>query len=364
MTTVLPDDIIYYVLQKIDTDPITFLNFRNINKLYRSLIDNFQGLYINKEICYEEEINILCKKHTSLHNFEWLMKNNVRFSLNNLKNLIIANRSDVIIMGSQYQELRYVLFNRFYIHTTNTDIFSLTECSNPLVIAGMYNRIEIIQYLLENNPIDNPYIHIIGNLLDISIKYNHKNLLSYLVLNQYASIHNIIQNKIVNIIYRIDNSEDILFYLFQTKNITITLKILIGFISNNYNDIFKFCYTKELYKTNFQLIVQCIESNNVILFNYLLENDFVLLPSNFTRLFFQNRKKKTNEFIYNLINNHIHLIQKDSPLIHLCLENRIYTEEIIQLIKKNFTFTIDDMKLVLDREDIPLLACMCQHYTE
>ena len=197
-----------------------------------------------------------------------------------------------------------------------------------------------------------------------NIKYNHKNLLSYLVLNQYASIHNVIHNKIVNIIYRIDNSEDILFYLFQTKNITITLKILIGFISNNYNDIFKFCYTKELYKTNFQLIVQCIESNNVIIFNYLLENDFVLLPSNFTRFFFQNRKKKTNEFIYNLINNHIHLIQKDSPLIHLCLENMIYTDEIIQLIKKNFSFTVDDMKLVLDREDIPLLACMCQHYTE
>ena len=108
-----------------------------------------------------------------------------------------------------------IIFNRFYIYIeSDNDIFSLTSTKNPLILAGMYNRIEIIKLLLDKTRnIVNPYIDIIPSLLDISIKYNHKNLLSYLILNYYNLISNLIQTKLNTIINRIDNCEDILFYL-------------------------------------------------------------------------------------------------------------------------------------------------------
>ena len=96
MISKLPEEIISYILKKVDTDPISFLNMRNINRQCRVLIDSYEDIYYDKITMYEKEMHQLCRKNTSVQSYEWLMKNNINFSLNNLRSLIIANRSDVI----------------------------------------------------------------------------------------------------------------------------------------------------------------------------------------------------------------------------------------------------------------------------
>ena len=69
-------------------------------------------------------------------------------------------------------EHNFLFFNRFYIHVDeHNDIFSFIETKNPLIIAGINNRIEIIKLLLKEKERKNPYLDLIGDLLDISIKY-------------------------------------------------------------------------------------------------------------------------------------------------------------------------------------------------
>ena len=141
-------------------------------------------------------------------------KNKIQFSLKNIRNLIIYNRVDVFTTGLTDQHFYKIIFNRFYIHLdTQNDIFSFIESQNPLIIAGIHNRIGIIKILLMNKDSKNPYLNIITVLLDISIKHNHKNLLSYLIINHFSSIEDSIQRKLIKIIYRISRCEDILFYL-------------------------------------------------------------------------------------------------------------------------------------------------------
>ena len=363
MISKLPEEIISYILKKVDTDPISFLNMRNINRQCRVLIDSYEDIYYDKITMYEKEMHQLCRKNTSVQSYEWLMKNNIHFSLNNLRSLIIANRSDVIRRGFYYKQFLDVLFNRFYIQTSATsNIFSFVECSNPLVIAGTYNRIEIIKLLLETSTTGNPYSHNIIGLLDIAIKYSHKNVLSYLILNQYNAIECCLQNKIVNIIHRIDNCEDILFYLFQTKKVTVTLKILNGMISQNYNQVFQYSYNN-FYKTYHQLILNCFESNNSEILNFLLSDErMVVNKKTFTELLFKNKKEKSKGFIYNLINNHMNMIEKSSPLINLCISGSIDGDTIIELIQIGYEYTTDDMKDVLSEKKIKVLETMCKYY--
>ena len=129
MISKLPEEIISYILKKVDTDPISFLNMRNINRQCRVLIDSYEDIYYDKITMYEKEMHQLCRKNTSVQSYEWLMKNNIHFSLNNLRSLIIANRSDVIRRGFYYKQFLDVLFNRFYIQTSATsNIFSFIEC--------------------------------------------------------------------------------------------------------------------------------------------------------------------------------------------------------------------------------------------
>ena len=89
-----------------------------------------------------------------------------------------------------------------------------------------------------NRDSKNPYLNITTVLLDISIKHNHKNLLSYLIINHFSSIEDSIQRKLIKIIYRISKCEDILFYLMINHKITLNQKHLSGLILMGYNDFF------------------------------------------------------------------------------------------------------------------------------
>ena len=161
-----------------------------------------------------------------------------------------------------------IIFNRFYIYIEpDNDIFSLASTKNPLILAGMYNRIEIIKLLLDKTRnIVNPYINLIPSLLDISIKYNHKNLLSYLIINYYYRISTVIQTKLNTIINRIDNCEDILFYLMINKGIVLNQKHLHSLISMKYND-FLITYYSNDNNYYYSLLEKCCETGNIQILN-------------------------------------------------------------------------------------------------
>ena len=162
----IPDEILRYIINKSCNNPKDYIYFKNINKRCFNIITSFENLYQGKENTYENEINDLCIKQTSIKDFEWLFKNDVIFTLQNIKQLIIHNRVDVFKKGLFYSTFLDILFNRFYIPSSNIeDIFTIVEINNPLLVAGTYNRIEIIKLLVEKSTIGNPYINCIPSLL-------------------------------------------------------------------------------------------------------------------------------------------------------------------------------------------------------
>jgi len=365
----LPEEIIKIIIEKGCDTPKDYIYFKNINKSCSLIIDSFEDLYDNKENTYEVDINEFCNKRTPVNTFQWFFKNKVDITLLNIKQLIIHNRTDVFQRGLFYKYFLNILFNRFYMNADiHNDIFSMVESINPLIVSGSYNRIEIIKLLIEKSTTGNPYLKMIPDLLDISIKYNHKNLLSYLVINQYESIQMNIDSKLISIIHRIDNCEDILFYLLLNNKIKIYSKHLQGIILRNYNSLFNYWYKMTSYRYTFYitLMSHCIVYNNIAIFNILFENKDVknnLSKKEFTKLLFENRDDNfymdKKLFIQNILNNYKNQVDYDSPFVNICILNNIEEDSIIELVRTGYTFTEDDMKLVLEDKKLKLLEKMC-----
>ena len=117
-----------------------------------------------------------------------LFNNNIQLSINNINNLIIHKRKDVLKLLISYNYLRDVLFNRFNIfnYKDEMDILSLSKSDNPLMIAGSSfdkkeSNLDIIKILLDSNIIGNPYINQVSGLFEICVKYNNIVILKYLV---------------------------------------------------------------------------------------------------------------------------------------------------------------------------------------
>lgn len=330
------------------------------NKL---LEDTSNIITIKKE--RSKKLDELCKKNTSTGTFKWLMKNNIFFSLSNIKNLIINNRIDVIKSGFFYKEFLDLLFNRFYIdNTKNTDIFTITENMNPIIIAAEYNRLEIVKLLLECSNHGNPFLNMIPSLLDISIKYTNKTLLSYLINKYPNKIQKDIELVATTILFRFQKSEDIMFHLLQNKQIEITRKTIIGAISKNYYDFFVHCYNNyknEVKNNNQDYIIKCVEVNSINILNFLLSNGSNINKTIFSNVFFK-KKKNDKSFIENIIKNHQCLISKEKPLIRLSIENGIENELLIMLINNGYTYNEEDIINSINNKNIELSKHMINNF--
>ena len=376
MLDLVPNDILFNIIKKLESNDtiyyneeiftfyeigvITILNLKRINKYFYSFINSLRGswkkiptkgfienkideksLSISKK--RSSEIDILCKKKTSVKTFKWLMENNIFFSLGNIKNLIIYNRIDVIKCGFFYKEVLDILFNRFYIdNTKHNEIFSISENINPITVASEYGRLNIIQLLLEVSTHGNPFLYYIPSILDLSIKYNYKSILSYVLINHYSKVKNIIEYRIVSIIYRIDKSEDILFYLLITKNIVVTEDILLSIITKKYYDLFVYCVLKNNVKINYEkMIYKSIETDSDKILNFLRERQskvIIKIPKSFL-----SRRKYNTESLLNLIKNHLDIIPKDYGIIRILIEYNIPNEYIYPLIDKEYIYNETDI---------------------
>lgn len=405
MITTLPNDIILFIVninaglsngyhQFMEIDIREIVKLRNINTEFRELIDNINNLwdlkindkktlpriYYNNERVYDnnklkirnykidylssidEQFTELCKKNTSKASINWLFKNNIFLSLKNIKYLIINNRIDIIKICLNYEENRKVIFNRFYIGETldqHNDILSSKGILHPLILAGIYGRVEIIDFLLNFNECFNKEI---SKLLDISIKYNYEKLLSYLVMNYYNTISHYLQNKLSSIINRVDNCKGILFYLINSNKIKVSKKLLVGCIAKSYTDLFKVCYVKyyENDNENNELIKECINYNNTGILNYLMNDKKCnISPERFSFYFF--KKRKYNElFISNIVNQHKKYIKKTYNIINLSIKYKIHDLLIYDLIHNDYKYTNEEIKMALDLNKYSLVEYMCQ----
>lgn len=366
----LPEEILTVIMNHSCQRPKDYMNFKLINQRSSFIVGNLEHLFINDGNQYEEELDELCRRDTSLKTIDWYFKNDVTFTLKNVKRLIINNRIDILQHGLKYHPFLELLFNRFYMNVdSQNDIFSIVESLNPLMVAAENNHIFIVKLLLEKNEIRNPYIRLIPELLEISIKYNHKNLLNYLICNHIERVEKKISEKFLSIIYRIENCEDILFNLVLNRKVKIESKHLQAILTNNYNQLFKYIYhhmgwinSSITFKMN--LLSGCLSSNNIDGFTILFEEIKDIIPrKEFVKLLFGNRNDNfyngKKDIIYHIVNNYLHYIDKDSKLLSTCIMNDIGENTMIQLVEDKYHFKEEDMKVVLEHRHFKLLEKMC-----
>ena len=366
----LPEEILTVIMNHSCQRPKDYMNFKLINQRSSFIVGNLEHLFINDGNQYEEELDELCRRDTSLKTIDWYFKNDVTFTLKNVKRLIINNRVDILQHGLKYHPFLELLFNRFYMNVdSQNDIFSIVESLNPLMVAAENNHIFIVKLLLEKNEIRNPYIRLIPELLEISIKYNHKNLLNYLICNHIERVEKKISEKFLSIIYRIENCEDILFNLVLNRKVKIESKHLQAILTNNYNQLFKYIYhhmgwinSSITFKMN--LLSGCLSSNNIDGFTILFEEIKDIIPrKEFVKLLFGNRNDNfyngKKDIIYHIVNNYLHYIDKDSKLLSTCIMNDIGENTMIQLVEDKYHFKEEDMKVVLEHRHFKLLEKMC-----
>lgn len=370
----LPEEILSVIMNHSCQTPREYMNFKLINQRCSLMVCNLEHLFANDKNKNEEELedlDELCRRNTSLKTFDWYFKNDITFTLKNVKNLIINNRVNVIGHGLKYPDFSELLFNRFLNVDSQNDIFSIVESLNPLIVAAENNRIGIVRLLIDKNEIKSSlYIRLLPELLEISIKYNHKNLLNYLICNHIEQIEKKISSKLVSLIYRIENCEDILFHLVLNRKVKIESKHLQAILTNNYNQLFKYIYNRDewIYSSisfKMNLLSSCIPSNNsnglTFLFDQMKET---ISREEFSKLFFDNRNDNfyngKTEIIYHVVNNYLNYVDKSSRLLSICIRSDIEENTMIQLVDNGFCFNDEDMKVVLEHGHFKLLEKMCR----
>tara|TARA_Y100000389_G_scaffold60900_1_gene57041 strand:- start:87 stop:1214 length:1128 start_codon:yes stop_codon:yes gene_type:complete len=375
MFHILPEEILPLIIQKIDIDPISIYNLRNINQQFKETIENFSCLVdiseynINKT---SQKITELCKKQTHLNTFKWLSKNKLFLDLSHINTLIVNNRVDVIRLCFFQKEHLNILFNRFYypiIEQKQSDIFSITKSNNPLIMAAIHNRVSIVKLLIEICNHGNHYRKHINYLLDISIKYCHRNLLCYLIKNQYKVIFEDLQRKIYSIINRFDNCEDIFFYLVVTKKINITEKLLCGMIIKKYNELFIHCYPliqRATEPNHHEYLKYCIFHSNKEIFTYLLT--IIIIDDDFKRYItnslLQKKNAITKDFLTFLLREKLSVLEKHPNIIYICIQHKLENQDIMTLVNQGFPYDLDDIQVTLDQKNIPLLKYLVHHFKE
>ena len=117
----LPYEIYEYILSNLKCNVIInlinlskFYRLRIVNKSFKKYIDNVDDLIYFKVNDIDMIFNRLCRSGF-LKNFKWLFDNNLYLSINNINNLIVHYRVDIIKLLLKYNNLKDILFNRFYL---------------------------------------------------------------------------------------------------------------------------------------------------------------------------------------------------------------------------------------------------------
>ena len=367
----LPNEIFNHLMTKLnDENPVFLYKLRIINKDFKKYIDDIQINNINA-YNFEDILNKLAYEGFYM-TFKWLFNNNINITINNINNLILNNREDIIKLLIQYDYLKDKLYSNCNSRELiGNDIISLSKSNNPLMLCAMNNtiidsKLSIIKILLDSAIKNNPYMNQLSGLFDICIKYNNIVIIKYLVTYYYDKIKNIIW-KINTLILNKNNIEYLLYYLIISKKIIINELLIINLIKKKYNDLVIYCLNDlVILKFNENIIINIIKTNNILLFNYIEENisNYDIIVKTLLK---ECMKCNINIvysklFIKNIINNYLNKISKNDDLIKLCLLNKLDDEIILNLIEQNYIISIIDIEIALENQNIILVEHLSKKF--
>ena len=356
----IPLDLVDYILDNLHSDNIKFIyNLRLVNHVFKKHIDRITNI---KKIQCENIFNKLAYKGLYI-NFKWLFDNNIDMSINNINNLIIHKRTNIFDLLIKYDYLHNLLFNRFnlFSYKNEIDIISLSKSNNPLITAGInYDKdnsnLDIIKILLNDKIVNNPFIHQIPGLFEISIKYNNNVLIKYLVTYYYNTIKHL-KHKLTHLILSSNKEyEDIFYYLILNNKYEINELFLNNCIKRRYNELFIYSINRNDNKYNMKHFIEnSINFNNLELFKFILNYDKKINFNKVINTLLNPDLDRRSCFTNVLIDLYLDRININTSLIRLCLINNSNNNMIINLIEKNFKVTIEDIKCALDNQNIILV---------
>ena len=358
----LPEELIDNILNHLKKiDPISLYKIKFINKLFYKKIneikDNYNKKYIIENISFQNNINTLCYKG-GLSIFKWLFKNNIVLTENNIINLVSNNRLDVLKECIKYNTLLKIIFDNKY------DIFvfsnnRLIKSESPLIIAGKHNHYEIIKLFLEIKIFNNPFHKHIDILLETLIQKNNKSIIKYLLVNHFNKIRN--KNLIIdNCIKKINNIDDIIFYLILSKKIEINNSLIINCLEKSYNELCIYFYENCTYINIFEEhLIKIMQKNNIELFDYF----FKKFPNSF--ISFKKLLKEIDisyEFFNHIFTNYLQFFNREFPIIELCLRYNYPYTTILSLVNNDYMITKESIKVSLENEDKKILKLLVDKY--
>jgi len=357
----IPLELVDYILDNLHSENIQFIyNLRLVNNNFKNHIDRIQNI---KKVQCENIFNKLAYKGLYI-NFKWLFDNNIEMSINNINNLIIHKRTNIFDLLIKYDYLHNLLFNRFnlFSYKNEIDIISLSKSNNPLITAGInYDKdnsnLDIIKILLNDKIVNNPFIHQIPGLFEISIKYNNTVLIKYLVTYYYDIIKHL-QHKLSYLILSSNREyEDIFYYLIENKKYDINEQFLNNCVKRRYNELFIYSINRNDNKYNMKHFIESsINFNNLELFKYILNYDKKINFNKVINTLLNPDLDRKLSFTNILIDDYLDRINTNTLLIRVCLINNLSNNNIIiNLIEKNFKVTIEDIKFALDNQNIILV---------
>jgi hypothetical protein len=221
----------------------------------------------------------------------------------------------------------------------------------------------MIDLLLNSSNIGNPFRINMPFLLDTAIKYNHKNVIKYFLVNHFEQINKNkdFQLKSHKIIHRIKDCEDLFFYCIQTKKIIVTNSILSGIITMNYFSLLVYCLQKRRIAKNghSQFINQCIQEENIQCLDYLLQLSDIENRT-FTE-YFHAKRKFSPKFLHHIINNYLQKLSKSINIIQLCIQKGIDNKIIYHLIDLKFKYGYEEIQWVVGERKLDLLKYLVNH---
>lgn len=365
----LPEDIFENILffLKNDIEPLDLYRFNSINKSFYKSINNIKNNYskdyIFKNQSVQNKINRLFFRGNKKI-FKWLFDNNVFFTENNILNLVENKRLDILKISIFYNPIIDVLFNDKY----NVLMFNserIIQHESPLILAGNKNNYDIVKFLIEINNHKNPFHSQLDILIENLLDKKDKSIIKYIITSHYDKLRGnfFTTEKILN---RLNDCEDIIFYLMLSKKICINNKFIWSCIDKDYTEACIYAY-KHIsdYQTNLSLLAHGEHIERIMKRNNILLLDFFITkyPNNFHYV----RKHLLNmwvtkEFFMHLFNNYLKFFDCDYPLIDTYLKYDGNVENIKNLVNNNYMITKDTLKASLDCENLIIFKIISEKY--
>ena len=259
----------------------------------------------------------------------------VKLILPNIKNINYKNKSGEtalhISMIHKYDKIALYLLENTYNHDMDVNITDNDNEYTPLSYAVIWNSMDVIKKILENNGDPNIQDSQGNTCLMLAIKENHISIFKYIYYNSQ-------QNKDIHLDYNLWNSKgEILLHLiiknhkYFNNNIDIVENILLH--SNlNLQDIYGYSSLHLLAKSGlFDNYKKCLRKKKLNIFLENHENKFVF------DYFYKNDKFSMKQFLDIVSESYLYILKKNKHKWNHEFE-KICSRDISVLTDKDYEF--------------------------